>query len=113
MKFMKLKFLIPSIIIIFVGILAGLYFIGGLSVNIIQHDNIEFNEDDFINFHSIQYDEDGNLIEGIEFDFDNNKKIAENDKYEMIFDEETTISKIVDKASGKTVFQTADPESPG
>ena len=124
MRFMKLKFIIPTLIVIFVGVLLGLYFVGGLTLSTYEHDNIEFNEEDFINFHTNQFDEEGNLIPDLEFEFDNNKLIAQNDDYLMIFDEETTLAKIVKKGSGvesdysdyEVVFQTAsdthiDPET--
>lgn len=96
MKFMKLKFIIPSLIIIFVGVLVGLYFIGGLKISYLESDNLEFNEDEFINFHTIQYDEEGNR-KVVNLEYDNNKVVAENDKYVLVFDEETTIAKVYKK----------------
>lgn len=107
MKILKLKYIISSLIIIFIGVLAGLYFIGGLEYRTITYDNIEFNEDDFIDFNSIRYDENGNKYK-VELEFDKNKLVAENDKYKLVFDEETTIAKILDKETDEVLFQTAE-----
>lgn len=97
MKLLKIKYIVSFLIIIGVGLFAGLYFSRPLAYSTLNYDNTPFSMEGFINFNSIQYDEDGNRIEDLVFTFDNNKKIAENDQYVMLFDEETTIARIVKK----------------
>ncbi|HHU55209.1 MAG TPA: hypothetical protein GXZ48_00765 [Acholeplasmataceae bacterium] len=120
MKFLRLKFIIPSLIVVFVGVLLGLYFIGGLKVSYLETNNLEFDESQFINFHTVQYDEEGNRI-NVDFEFDNNKVVAKNAKYAMIFDEESTIVSIVELdptqpnniEAGEVIFTTAKKGATG
>ncbi len=102
MKFLKLKYIVSYLIILLVGILAIVYFVGGLKVHALSDDDIAFSDADFINFNTIQYDEFGERIEDLVLVFDNNKLVAENDRYALVFDEETTIAKVIDKDSCTT-----------
>lgn len=99
MRFLKIKYIVPLLIVIAVGVLVGLFFIGALGTTEIENDNIEFSEEGFIDFNTIQYDEDGKeYIADIKYN--NSKLIGENDKYLLVFDEETTIGTIYKKGTG-------------
>lgn len=134
---MKITFkrIILLLLIVTIGSLAGVYFFTGLKGNTIDLDNIEFVEEEFIDFSSsggkgtdlnyYRIDNTGKIIlendKPIKVDFNNSKVIGLSDKYVMLFDEETTIARVVKKLpddnastdySGREViYQTASNES--
>jgi len=85
MKFLKLRYILPSIIAIILLIVAGLYFIGGLKEHSIKTDKLVFNPNNFD-----ELDQDSLSKE---------YKVAANDKYTMFIDETTTIIKIVENST--------------
>lgn len=96
MKFLKPKFIISYIIIIIVAILAILYYTGGLKITSLTKDTIPFDETGFIDFSTGQKDEFGNPIV---VTHNKAKLIAETTTHALIFDEETTIAKVVEKST--------------
>ena len=109
MKFLKLKFIIPSILIIVMGIMIACFFIGALSATKLDTsaDNIVFDEE---GFEDIQAKVDnGEALNSARY-------VTDNEKYCMIIDENNTIITILEKdnnwsktnyTSGKTVYTTA------
>lgn len=118
MRFLKIKYIVPLLIVIAVGTIAGLYFIGDLKINYIESDNIAFSEEGFINFNSIQYDDEGKAYTP-ELVYNEHKVIGENDKYILVLDEKTTIATVYFKNSGTAAdysdyeifYQTANPNA--
>ncbi len=99
MRFLKAKYIIPSLLVIVLVITLLVYFVGGLSsialAEELKFTNKEVNMDDFVEASSMET-------------FDNNKKFAENDNFEMFIDEATTKITIVDKRTGKSYTTTND-----
>ncbi|MBP6903965.1 MAG: hypothetical protein KBB99_02055, partial [Bacilli bacterium] len=85
MKFLKLRYILPSIIAIILLIVAGLYFIGGLKEHSIKTDKLIFNPNNFADLDQ----------ESLSKEY----KVAANDKYSMFIDETTTIIKIVENST--------------
>lgn len=94
MKFLKLKYIVSYVIILVVVTLVLLYFVGGLKVGSLTDTSLPFDETGFIDFSTGQKDIDGNSIT---LTYDHEKVIAETDTHVLLFDEETTIGKVVDK----------------
>lgn len=94
MKFLKPKFIVSYIIIIIIAILAVLYYTGGLKITSLIKDNIPFDETGFIDFSTGQKDENGNPLVLVH---NKTKVIAETATHALIFNEETTVAKVVDK----------------
>lgn len=105
MKVLRLKVIIPTLIVIAVVILILCYFVGGLKASTLDtnKNNIEFNIEDFESFEDKIWDADGDgkfdmatdgpLIEtGMYSEY-----LTQNDKYIMYFDEATTIATIYEK----------------
>lgn len=115
MKLFTIKRIIMLILIVGIGTVLGLYFIGGLNSTLPTYDNVPFDTTGFINFNTIQYDEEGNRITDLNLEFDNQKVVAENDDYVMLFDEATTIARVIKKdtctaldySDCEVVYQTA------
>lgn len=134
MKYLTFKRVASLLLVIVIGVLLGVYFLGGMKASSINLDNIEFDPSAFIDFTSTggadkdknyyRIDQNGKYIldgeDKIVVNFNKSKVIGISDKYIMVFDEETTIAKVYEKLpndgpntnfSGRTaVFQTAiDP----
>ena len=95
MKFLKAKFIIPALIVIFIIIVVLMYFVGALKAKAQSFDNIPFDLSKFV-------------VASEQETLNKNKKIAENDSFIMYFDEDTTVVTIEDKATHKT-YTTAIP----
>ena len=95
MRFLKAKFIIPALIVIFAIIVLLLYFVGALKANAKSFDNIPFDLSKFV-------------VASEQETLNKNKKITENDNFIMYFDEDTTVVTIEDKATHKT-YTTAIP----
>ena len=92
-KVLRLKVLIPIILVIVAGALLIAYFFGGVKSSVISTDsNLEFNYEDFTrydleeNSKDIDYDT-ANVLAGV-----NRKWLAQNDKYVLYFDYATTVA---------------------
>lgn len=116
MKHLTFKRIVSLLIIVIVGVVLGIYFLGGLTPHVIDSDNIVFSDEGFYDFTSGQKNEDGSLKV---HEFDNRKIIGETDEFYLLFDEATTIASIVKKTeydpnnppamdAMKYVYQTAD-----
>lgn len=111
MKFLKKKYIIPSLLIIVLAVFLGLFFIGSLTASAdVKYDNEKFDKDGFMDAST----------EG--FVLDTAYKVYDNGTYTMFFDESTTIVKIVVNSSCdapdspslstcKTVYEVADDKS--
>src|SRR5690606_14178001 len=118
MRFLKIKYIVPLLIIISAGVIAGLYFIGALEIHTLTSDNIKFSEEGFIDFSTIQYDENGVPYEAL-INYDRSKVIGQNDGYILVFDEQTTVATIYKKGTGvksdfsdyEVIYSTADKNS--
>lgn len=99
MRFLKLKYIVPSLLVLVLGITLLVYFAGGLNSIALASElslvNKEVNLDDFVE------------AAGMET-FDENKKFAENDSFELYLNEMTTKVTIIDKRTGKTYTSTND-----
>lgn len=114
MKFLTFKRVTALVLVLAIGIIAGIYFFAGVKAFTIDYDNVKFDETGFIDFQSSGgvagtnykfYRETENGEE--EVVFNKNKKIDENEKYFMYLDEETTIFTIVDKTTSAVVYSSA------
>lgn len=109
MKFLKLKCIIPTILGVILVVFLGLYFIGGLKPSAkVNYDNEKFDKSSMINAN--------------ELTLSNAQLVANNGKYSMFFDEQTTIVKVVLNSSCaapsspslsecEVVYETADSTS--
>ena len=114
MKFLTIKRVSALVLVLAIGIIAGIYFIAGVKPFNVEFDNIDFDDTGFVDFNSsggvqntnfkfYRTNEDGTEEEVV---FDRNKKIDENDKYIMVIDEDTTIISVIDKSNSSVVYQT-------
>ena len=96
-RFLKAKFIIPALIVILVGVVVILYFVGALKASAKSYDNLSFDASKFV-------------VASEQAALDQNKYIAtsSNGNYEMYFNEDTTVVTIIDKTTGKT-YTTAVP----
>ena len=112
MKILKFKYFLIAALVILVGVVLGLYFIGGLKAraNLI-YDNEDYDESLFTSYYDMP---DSALDSSIE--------VYNNGTYTMFFDEKTTIVKVVlnsscpapespNLARCKVVFESADSTS--
>lgn len=109
MKFLKLKCIIPTILGVILVVFLGLYFIGGLKPSAkVNYDNEKFDKSSMINANDLT--------------LSNAQLVANNGKYSMFFDEQTTIVKVVLNSSCaapsspslsecEVVYETADSTS--
>lgn len=109
MKFLRLRYIIPTILVVVLAIFLGLYFIGGLKASAkIDYDNEAFDK--------------STMLDANEMTLSNAQLVANNGKYSMFFDEQTTIVKVVLNSSCKApsspslsecevVYETADSTS--
>lgn len=93
-KFLRLKYIIPSLLLIALIIVAILFFTSGLQKTVLAFDNIEFSEEDFWDLSTISKAEESELNKA--------RLVADNGKYAMVIDETTTIVSIYEKLSGWT-----------
>lgn len=134
MKYLTFKRFVSLLLIICLGVVLGIYFLGGMKASSIDLDNIEFLESEFIDFTSTggskedpkyyRIDKNGKLIlesgNKIEVKFNKNKIIGQTNDYIMVFDEETTIASVYKKlptdgpntdfTERTPVFQTANAD---
>lgn len=82
MKYLRLRYIIPTILTVILVIFLGLYFIGGLTASAkMKYDNEEFDESLF--------------MDASDFAVSNAELVANNGTYSMFFDELTTIVTVV------------------
>ena len=96
MRFLKAKFIIPALLVILIGIVLILFFVGALKPATLSFDNTVFDASKFT-----KASEAGEL--------NKNKLIASNANYKMYFDEDTTVVTIVD--NNGVEYYTAMPSS--
>lgn len=94
-KYIRIKYIIPSLLIIALLIVLGVYFLGGLKASSVSFDNIEWDSEGFTDFNGIEKSE-----------INEKRIVGENSKYVMIMDESTTIVTIYEKKSG---WSASDP----
>ena len=111
MKYLKKKYIIPSLLIIVLVVFLGMFFIGSLTASAdVNYDNEKFDTEGFMDAST----------EG--FVLDTAYKVYDNGTYTMFFDESTTIVKVVLNSSCdapdspslstcKTVYEVADDKS--
>ncbi|MBO4666867.1 MAG: hypothetical protein J5666_01890, partial [Bacilli bacterium] len=99
-KYLSFKYIIPSILIIVLLVMLGLFFIGGLKKHVLAFDNDEFDYEGFTDFSILSSEEEE------EIKANKNKLVAHNDKYVMMIDQTTTIVTIYRKKAG---WQEANP----
>lgn len=91
-KFLRLKYIIPSLLLIALIIVTIVFFSKGLEKTVLAFDNIEFSEDDFWDLSTISKEEEKTL---------NDKKlVAYNKDYVMFIDEKTTIVSLYKRGAG-------------
>ena len=95
-KYLKLKLIIPSLLIIVMLVMLGLFFIGGLKKNVLAFENIEFDVEGFKDYSALTAEEE----EAIKLN--KNILVGHNDNYVMIIDQTTTIVSIYRKKAGWT-----------
>lgn len=101
-KFLKLRIIVPSLIVIMLLIIVLMFFVGGLEAASLKYNNIEWLEDNFLTPTS-EYTKDGKTIWKINGELINNRKyITDNEKYVMYVNEDTTIVSIFEKLDGWT-----------
>ena len=88
-KYVRIKYIIPSLLIIALLIVLGVYFLGGLKASSVSFENIEWDSEGFTNFNGID-----------ESEINKAKVVGQNSKYVMVMDESTTIVTIYEKKSG-------------
>lgn len=111
MKFLRLRYIIPTILAVILVIFLGVYFIGGLTASA----KINYNNEEF---------DSSEMFDASEFEssLSNAQLVANNGTYSMFFDEQTTIVKVVLNSSCKApnspslsecsvVYETADSTS--
>lgn len=86
MRFLKAKFIIPALIVILVGVILILYFVGTLKASAKSFDNLPFDMSKFV-------------VASEQETLNKNKLIAENANFRMYFDEDTTVVTIEDKTT--------------
>ena len=89
MKYFKLKFIIPTLLIIVLGVALLMFFVGALKPYEITNDNIPFDLTGFIDYSTLKDEEYKNLSSAT--------LVADNDKYCMVINEKTTIVTIYEK----------------
>ncbi len=101
-KYLRLRLIIPSLIVIMLIVLVLLFFTGGLKAASIDYDdNIEWTEDGFISPEAIV--ENGKTKWLVNGEAINTKKyVTDTDKYVMYINEDTTIVSIYEKLTGWT-----------
>lgn len=111
MKFLRLRYIIPTILVVVLAVFLGLYFIGGLTASAkVVYDNEEFDSSSMLD------------ATELESTLSNASLVANNGTYSMFFDEQTTIVKVVLNSSCvapdspalsqcKVVYETADSTS--
>ena len=93
-KYLSLKYIIPSILVIVLLVLLGLFFIGGLKKKVIAFNNEDFDTEGFKDFYGLTKEEEKELNEAV--------VVGQNKEYVMLMDEKTTIVSIYRKRSGWT-----------
>ncbi len=115
MKFFTFKRIVALMLVLAIGVTLGVYFIGGMDPLKLEYDNIDFDESQFTDFTSsggvagtgnkyYRTDEDGNKVEVL---FNDKVKVSENDKYIMYLNEYTTVFSVVEKATNRTIYTSA------
>ena len=110
-KYLKIKFILPLLLIVALTTFLLMFFIGALKPANIDYtkDNIEFSLEGFTN-----------ILEANPSELNTQKYVADNDEYCMIIDETTTIVTIIKKGegwsktnytAGEVVYKTADIEN--
>ena len=87
--YLRLKYIIPTLLLIALLIVLGVFFIGGLKASTVDFDNLEWDSEGFTNFNGIDEAQINKL-----------KVVVHNKKYVMVIDESTTIISVYEKRSG-------------
>jgi len=114
MKYFKLKYILSGILIIVLAVAIILFFVGTLTPSTVEYNNISFNKEGFVNPQT-------ELENNANFKLNKQKVVADNEKYALLFNEETTILTLLEKdarwnktsrpTSGKVLYTTADTSS--
>ena len=118
-KFLRLRIIVPSLIVIMLGILVLTFFVGGLKAASFEYDNLEWNEDGFVRPEMVIIDGNKKWLMN-DVDINTRKYVTDNEKYVMYIDEDTTVISIYQKLEGwtkddktkeKLLYQTANTSS--
>lgn len=90
--YLRLKYIIPSILVIVLVVLLGVFFLGGLKKNTLAYDNEEFDSEGFRDFSILTKEEEQAL--------NKNVLVGHNSSYVMMFNEDNTIISIYRKGAG-------------
>lgn len=98
--YLRLKYIIPTLLLIALLIVLGVFFIGGLKASTVDFDNLEWDSEGFTNFNGIDEAQINKL-----------KVVGHNKKYVMVIDESTTIISVYEKRSGWTIEKPTDSKT--
>ena len=88
-KYLRLRYIIPSLLVMVLLVFLGLFFLGGLRKTIIAFNNMDFDDEGFIDFSSIAQEE----IKSV-------RLVGHNSKYAMVINEDSTVVTIYKKEAG-------------
>ena len=91
-KYLSFKYILPSILVIVLVVLLGLFFIGGLKKGVVAFDNEDFDEEGFTDFSVLTKEEEAGI--------NRSKLVGHNTNYVMMINEDSTIVSIYRKKSG-------------
>lgn len=95
-KFIKIRYIVIMLLVLLLGITSIVYFAGGLTASALDYNLIPFSEEGFYLPNEAELNKD--------------KLVSSNERFEMYFDETTTIVTIYDKENDK-VYHTAQKDS--
>ena len=93
-KFLKLKYIIPSVLIIVMVTMLSIFFFGGLKKSVLAFSNEEFDTEGFTSFWDLTKEQEAAV--------DRAKLVGHNSNFVMMMNEDTTIISIYRKKSGWT-----------
>ena len=94
-KYIRIKYIIPSLLIIAIAIVLCVFFLGGLKATALEFDNLEWTTDGFTNMNEVNKE-----------DIQKKRIVGQNSKYVMVIDEDTTIVSVYEKKAG---WNSSDP----
>lgn len=99
LRFLKARYIIPALTALLILVVVLLYFVGALKPLTIEIDTIDFKLEDFVSYTDKSYSE-----------LNVNKLVAENDKYNLYFNEDSTVLTVEVKDTG-VKYTTAVPST--
>ncbi len=99
-KYIKVKIIIPTLIVIMAAILVVMFFAGGLSAAEIKYENIEWDAEGFITPEHSEQSGWHFKVNDTEVKLNNKRYVGESDSFVMYVDESTTIVSVYRKLDG-------------